>query len=552
MVRGYPGRVRALMGLLLCIGVCMAWLLAGAWAAAPAARSLAADNPNPPAAPVRLVFIHHSVGDAWLAEGDGGLGDALGANNYYVSDTYYDWGPDDIGSYTDIGDWWTWFRGPDSARYMQAVYTTSNQHASYTRPMSPPAGENTIVLFKSCYFNAHLGGSPDDPPTTGENPLRGEDYSSEHHTVGNAKGIYNDLLAYFSTRQDKLFVLITTPPRTSNETDASHAANARALSDWLVNDWLDGYPYSNVAVFDLYNVLTSNGGSPAQNDLGAESGNHHRWRQGAVQHTHPVENNYAAYGSNGDSHPTPAGNQKATGEFVQLLNVFYHRWQSGATEPTPTLTATRVTPSATATATRVTPAWSGALRLPLILKGRAPVHTPTPTQTAKPQITPTHTPRPTDAGCPAYAPGRTFVTGQGVYAMPVLAEPAPRQWFSDPTFGACLVRVTDRDHDLDPEDGSPGITHEYARVQAFNADESRLLARSTDGYWYLYDAQTLLPLKRLPLDREPCWDAQDPRIVYHTSDTSLLSYNVQTDQEAELHDFASNLPGQSIAAVWTR
>jgi len=211
-----------------------------------------------------------------------------------------------------------------------------------------------------------------------------------------------------------------------------------------------------------------------------------------------------------------------------------------------------VTPPATATATRVTPAWSGALRLPLILKGRAPVHTPTPTQTAKPQITPTHTPRPTDAGCPAYAPGRTFVTGQGVYAMPVLAEPAPRQWFSDPTFGACLVRVTDRDHDLDPEDGSPGITHEYARVQAFNADESRLLARSTDGYWYLYDAQTLLPLKRLPLDREPRWDAQDPRIVYHTSDTSLLSYNVQTDQETELHDFASNLPGQSIAAVWTR
>jgi len=26
-----------------------------------------ADNPNPPAAPVRLVFVHHSTGGQWLA-----------------------------------------------------------------------------------------------------------------------------------------------------------------------------------------------------------------------------------------------------------------------------------------------------------------------------------------------------------------------------------------------------------------------------------------------------------------------------------------------------
>jgi hypothetical protein len=27
-----------------------------------------------------------------------------------------------------------------------------------------------------------------------------------------------------------------------------------------------------------------------------------------------------------DSHPTAAGHQKASAEFVQLLNVWYHRW----------------------------------------------------------------------------------------------------------------------------------------------------------------------------------------------------------------------------------
>jgi hypothetical protein len=218
-------------------------------------------NPNPPTSTVKLAFIHHSVGDDWLNADMGNLGNQLGANNYYVSDTYYDWGPDEIGSYTDIGNWWDWFHGPNSTTYTQAVYNTTNRHADYTRPMADPGGENQIIMFKSCYPNSHLGGNAGDPPTTGPNPLRGEDWSSEHHTVGNAKGIYNDILEYFATRQDKLFVVITAPPLMANETDATHATNARAFNTWLVYDWLDDYPYNNVAVFDFYNVLTSNGGN---------------------------------------------------------------------------------------------------------------------------------------------------------------------------------------------------------------------------------------------------------------------------------------------------
>jgi len=37
------------------------------------------------------------------------------------------------------------------------------------------------------------------------------------------------------------------------------------VANWLVNDWLAGYPYNNVAVFDFYNVLTSNGGNTNTN-----------------------------------------------------------------------------------------------------------------------------------------------------------------------------------------------------------------------------------------------------------------------------------------------
>jgi len=102
-----------------------------------------------------------------------------------------------------------------------------------------------------------------------------------------------------------------------------------------VSDWLDGYPYNNVAVFDFYNVLTSNGGDPDTNDQGQETGNHHRWWNGAVQHVQSVDNDYSAYGSDEwDSHPTAAGNQKAAAEFVPLLNFFYQRWKSGASAST--------------------------------------------------------------------------------------------------------------------------------------------------------------------------------------------------------------------------
>jgi hypothetical protein len=150
---------------------------------------------------------------------------------------------------------------------------------------------------------------------------------SEFHTVGNAKRTYRDLLEYFASRTDKLFIVITAPPLLESDTSPEQAANARALNRWLVEEWLAGYPYSNVAVFDFYNVLTSNGGDANTNDLGSAGGNHHRCNNGRIEYISDQGSNTSAYAENGDSHPTPAGNQKATGEYVPLLNFFYHHWR---------------------------------------------------------------------------------------------------------------------------------------------------------------------------------------------------------------------------------
>ncbi len=297
---------------------------------------------TPPSEVVKLVFVHHSVGNAWLSQWNGKLGDELGENNYFVSNTSYEWGPacptcngcggsgsGHIGNCTDIGHWGEWF---GNETYLNALYTTDNKpsYPPYTRP-ADPGGENEIIMFKSCYPNSNLKGNPNDPPTTGDNPLRGEPSWSSYHTVANAKGIYNDILEYFETQQDKLFVVVTAPP----VQDDTYATNARAFNNWLVNDWLKDYPHHNVVVFDFYNVLTTNGGSSTVNDFGQDTGNHHRVSNNTIQHITDGDDddnpNVLEYPT-GDDHPSMAGNQKATGEFVPLLNAYYNCWKHGICE----------------------------------------------------------------------------------------------------------------------------------------------------------------------------------------------------------------------------
>ena len=156
-------------------------------------------------------------------------------------------------------------------------------------------------MFKSCFPNSALEGNPTDPPS-----------ADGWLTVGHAKYVYNQILAYFGAHPEKLFIVITAPPLQ----DGTYAANARAFNQWLMNDWLadNNYTKTNVAVFDFYNVLTG-------------PNNHHRYSNGAIEHVFTAGMNTLYYPS-GDDHPSVAGSQKATDEFVELLNIFYHRWST--------------------------------------------------------------------------------------------------------------------------------------------------------------------------------------------------------------------------------
>ena len=251
---------------------------------------IAAAPHQAPDEPVKLIFIHHSTGKNWLADGYGNLGHTLGENNYFVSDTNYGWGPNSIGDRTDIPNWKEWFASDNTPTYMDALFNETEQHASYTRTLSDPGGENEIIMFKSCFPNSALEGNPNDPPGT---------YGGM--SVSGAKYVYNTILQYFATRPDKLFIVVTAPPLS----DPTYADNARAFNNWLKNEWLADYEGSNVAVFDFYDVLT-----------GPNGGN-------------------TLYYPTGDDHPSAEGSRLATTEFIPQLNAAYKWWQAGDTSVPP-------------------------------------------------------------------------------------------------------------------------------------------------------------------------------------------------------------------------
>ena len=248
-----------------------------------------------PADTVKICFIHHSTGSAWIQNDNGHLGAALNDNNYYVTEIDYGWdaaAATNIGDHTDTTDWPDWFNDD----IMPDVYANS-AHYDYTNTIADPGGDNQIIMFKSCYPNSEVGSS-----------------------IADEKAIYLGLLDYFAEHQDKLFILVVPPP----EIVIDSAALTRELAGWLVDmeaGWLAQYPYDNVFPFDYYNVLT-------------DPENHHRVEDGNVVHTvssdpaDPDRPDELYYYTGTNDHPTAEGHRKATDEYLPLLNAYYHLWQA--------------------------------------------------------------------------------------------------------------------------------------------------------------------------------------------------------------------------------
>ncbi len=263
-----------------------------------------------PSRPLQLLFIHHSVGGAWLADPGpleeisrsilesapegGGLRAALAAQGYRVSEASYG---SKVGDKTDLFDWLPKFR----TQMDDILKVDLNDDAL------PDGQHNQIVMFKSCYPNNRFVGTGDDPG----------DPAGPDLTLANAKATMMALRAELEKHPEVLFIYVTAPPLSPHlqrdriwkwlakkilgrpspqEVATKSGEQARQFNRWVADPvgWLSGYPLNNLVVFDFYNVLTDEGAS-----------NYSRYPTGSA---------------GGDSHPSRAGNEKAVKAFIPFLN----------------------------------------------------------------------------------------------------------------------------------------------------------------------------------------------------------------------------------------
>jgi hypothetical protein len=151
-------------------------------------------------------------------------------------------------------------------------------------------------------------------------------------------------------------------------------------------------------------------------------------------------------------------------------------------------------------------------------------------------------------------------------AIPVVARPRAKASglnqpsYIDPVYNTRVYRVSAATDFA----GADFVRHDYSRRQAFNANQSRFIALTSDGYWLLYDANTFQVLRRtghqgalqgMAGDCEAIWHPTDPTKLWYTSYGGSLRWyekNVETDTDTLLVDFTGRLPWPRAQSVWTK
>lgn len=151
-----------------------------------------------------------------------------------------------------------------------------------------------------------------------------------------------------------------------------------------------------------------------------------------------------------------------------------------------------------------------------------------------------------------------LVEGQDTTPESTISRPVKAVPYLDPAYGTCVVRATD--HETEAPEGF--ARNDYSRRQAFNADGTMMLIYANNGYWHVYDANTLDYIRQLSMggsDVEPQWHPTNPELLYifpHNGGMTIKQYNVLTDASSVVTDFRNvnsiaGHPGKtSIQEVW--
>ncbi|MDC3958955.1 hypothetical protein [Polyangium jinanense] len=141
-------------------------------------------------------------------------------------------------------------------------------------------------------------------------------------------------------------------------------------------------------------------------------------------------------------------------------------------------------------------------------------------------------------------------------------RPALNVPFEDEHYHLKVARVTDAsqvtDHDI-----PSWVRHEYSRRPAFNADSTRALMLSSNGWMRLYEVKpdgTQAFLKTLALGepQEPNWHPTDPNKLYffesYGQGLTISTYDITSDEKSTSRDLGTRVkalfPGAT--GMWTK
>jgi hypothetical protein len=119
--------------------------------------------------------------------------------------------------------------------------------------------------------------------------------------------------------------------------------------------------------------------------------------------------------------------------------------------------------------------------------------------------------------------------------MPGFPRPQVGDPYTDPKFGTTVVRLTDA-----VTSSFSGSFPDYSKRQAWNADGSKMLLRTDDGYTLLLDGNTYTYIQTLDVvgGQDLFWHPANPDILYYAPDSILYSFSISSGQPTKLHDFA--------------
>lgn len=227
----------------------------------------------------KLFFLHHSVGDGLVVQGDmrGEVAVYNAAAGTHFE--FWDHGYNADGLRNAAGEsTGTNYNIPDDNTDPEGLYWLwTSAEARYVTCRNLILDNHQVIAFKSCFPNSAI---------------------ADAAMLQQYKTWYLAMRDFFDTRPDRLFVVMSTPPLHRLATNPTEAANARAFADWLSSaTYLNGHP--NVRCFNLFDYLAkANDGSPTANMLRYE---------------------YEGSHSDSDSHPNNLADQTVGPIFADFL-----------------------------------------------------------------------------------------------------------------------------------------------------------------------------------------------------------------------------------------